>query len=58
MSPVFLIYLTLAFFVGILGRRSRLGFMRSFAFSVMITPIIMMLFLLMFATYEAEDQAK
>ena len=51
-------YLTLCLMVGILGRRTRLGFFRSFLFSIMVTPFVIMLYLLLFATVEAEARAE
>lgn len=51
-------YLTLCFLMGILGRRTRLGFFRSFLFSIMVTPIVIMLYLLMFGATEAEARAR
>ena len=58
MMPVAIVYLTLCFFVGILGRRSRLGFFRSFLFSIMVTPFVVMLCLLLFAAVDAEERTK
>ena len=51
-------YLTLCFLMGILGRRTRLGFFRSFLFSIMVTPIVIMLYLLMFGATEAGARAR
>jgi hypothetical protein len=51
-------YLILCLMTGILGRRTRLGFFRSFFFSIMLTPIIVMLYLLLFAAIDAETREK
>ena len=51
-------YLILCLMVAILGRRTRLGFYRSLLFSIMVTPIVIMLYLLLFATVEAETRAE
>ena len=51
-------YLALCLMMGILGRRTRLGFFRSFLFSIMVTPLVILLYLLLFATVEAEARAK
>lgn len=49
-------YLALCLMIGILGRRTRLGFFRSFLFSIVVTPVVIMLYLLLFAAVEAEAQ--
>lgn len=55
MAPILIvIYLVLCFMVALLGRRTRLGFFRGFLFSIMLTPFVMMLYLLIFTTLEAE----
>ncbi len=55
MTPIFiLVYLVLSFMVAILGRKTRLGFFRSFLFSIMLTPFLIMLYLLIFTTLESE----
>lgn len=55
MIPIFSsVYIILCFMVAILGRKTRLGFFRSFFFSVMLTPILIMLYLLIFITVESE----
>jgi len=51
-------YLVLCLMVAILGRRTRLGFYRSLLFSIMVTPIVIMLYLLLFATVDAETRAE
>jgi hypothetical protein len=52
--PVIFIYLILCLMVAILGRKTRLGFFRSLLFSIMVTPVVIMLYLLIFTTLEAE----
>lgn len=56
-SPI-IAYLFLCLLIGLLGRRSRLGFFRSVLFSIMLTPFVVMLYLLLFAAVEAEDRPK
>ena len=51
-------YLALCFMIGILGRRTRLGFFRSFLFGIIVTPVAMMFCLLLFATTDAEAKAE
>lgn len=51
-------YLSLCLMIGILGRRTRLGFFRSFLFSIIVTPVVIMLYLLLFAAVDAEAQEK
>jgi hypothetical protein len=47
-------YLVLCFMVALLGRRSRLGFFRGFLFSIMLTPFLITLYLLIFMSMESE----
>ncbi len=54
MLPFILAYLILCLMVAILGWRTRLGFFRSFLFSIMLTPVLIMLYLLIFTTLDAE----
>jgi uncharacterized membrane protein YhdT len=54
MSHVFTIYLALCLMVGYLGRKSKLGGIRSFLLSCLLTPIFMLVFLLLFASIEQE----
>ena len=49
-------YLSLCLMIGILGRRTRLGFFRSLLFSIIVTPVVIMLYLLLFAAVDAEAQ--
>lgn len=46
------VYLLLCVMVAALGRRSRLGFFRGLLFSVMLTPLVIMLYLLIFSSSE------
>lgn len=53
MSPIVVVsYLALCIMVGFLGKSSRLGFFRSFLFSLVLTPIFMTLFLLILTTVD------
>lgn len=55
MVPVILsLYFVLCLMVAILARSSRLGFFRGLLFSIMITPFLMILYLLIFTTLESE----
>lgn len=55
MAPILILaYMVLCFMVAILGRKTRLGFFRSFLFSIMLTPFLIMLYLLIFTTLESE----
>lgn len=55
MAPILIFaYMVLCFMVAILGRKTRLGFFRSFLFSIMLTPFLIMLYLLIFTTLESE----
>ena len=49
-------YLSLCLMIGILGRRTRLGFFRGFLYSIIVTPVVIMFYLLLFATMNAEAQ--
>ena len=49
-------YLSLCLMIGILGRRTRLRFFRSFLFSIIVTPLVILLYLLLFAAVDAEAQ--
>jgi len=49
-------YLSLCLMIGILGRRTRLRFFRSFLFSIIVTPVVILLYLLLFAAVDAEAQ--
>ena len=51
-------YLALCFLIGILGRRTRLGFFRSFLLSIIVTPVVIMLYQLLFAAVDAEAQER
>lgn len=57
MSPIIIaIYLVLCFMVGLLGYRTRLGFFRSFLFSVLLTPFVITIFLLILTTLGPEPK--
>ena len=59
MSPLTIVaYLVLCLMMGILGRRTRLGFFRSLLFSIMVTPLVIMLYLLLLATVDADARRK
>lgn len=54
MVLIIVAYLILSFLVALLARRSRLGFFRGFLFSLMMTPFLLLLFLLMLNSLESE----
>jgi len=54
MSNVLLIYLVLCLVVGYFGRKSRLGMMRSLLLSFLLTPFIIFIYLLLFASLDEE----
>ena len=57
MSPIIIgIYLVLCFMVGLLGYRTRLGFFRSFLFSLLLTPFVITIFLLILTTLGPEPK--
>lgn len=53
-SALFIVYLVLCLMVAILARKTRLGFYRGFLFSIMITPFLLALYLLIFSTLESD----
>lgn len=52
------IYLALCLMVALLGRRTRLGFFRGFVFCVMLTPFVVMLYLLIFTTLDRQEEVR
>jgi hypothetical protein len=52
------LYLILALVVGYLGRRTRLGALRSFMLSILLTPLIVFIYLLLFAAIDGEARPK
>lgn len=57
MSPVLIVgYLALCLLVALLGCQTRLGFFRSFVFSIMLTPILVTLFLLILSTLDSKSK--
>jgi hypothetical protein len=50
-----IMYFTLSLMVAFMGRRTRLGFFRTFLFSILLTPMVIMVYLLIFVTIEAEE---
>lgn len=56
MSNALTIYLVLCLVVGYLGRKSKLGMMRSLLMSVLLTPLVMFIYLLLFASIENEPR--
>ncbi|WP_202758402.1 hypothetical protein [Delftia acidovorans] len=56
MSNAFLIYLILCLIVSFIGRRTRLGWMRTLVLAFMLTPLVAFIYLLLFASLQAEDR--
>lgn len=56
MSNVLLIYIVLSLVVSYLGRKSRLGMMRSLLLSFLLTPFIIFIYLLLFASLDEEKR--
>jgi hypothetical protein len=52
------IYLVLCLMVAYMGRRTRVGFYRALLFSLMLTPLIVMVYLLIFETVDSERRRK
>ena len=55
MSNALVIYVVLCLMVGYLGRKTRLGATRSLLLSFLLTPLIMLIYLLLFASLEKEQ---
>lgn len=58
MPNVLLIYVVLCLVVAILGRKTRLGALRTLMLSLLLTPFVTFVYLLLFATIESEDRAR
>jgi hypothetical protein len=54
MSNAFVIYVVLCLVVGYLGRRTRLGATRATLLSFLLTPLVIFVYLLLFASLDAE----
>ena len=54
MGTAVFIYVVLCLMVAYMGRRTRVGFYRTLLFSLMLTPMIVMVYLLIFETVETE----
>jgi len=52
-----MIYLVLCLMVALLGYRTPLGFFRGFVFCVMLTPFVVMLYLLIFTSLNRREEA-
>jgi hypothetical protein len=57
MSNALVIYVVLCLMVAFLGRHARLGFMRSLLLAFLLTPLIMMIYLLLFAAIEPRSKS-
>jgi hypothetical protein len=56
MHNAILIYAILCLVVGYLGRRTRLGFLRSFLLSFLLTPMVIFVYLLLFASLTGSEK--
>lgn len=54
MSNALIIYTALCLMVAYLGRKTKMGFVRSLLLSFLLTPIIILIYLLLFASIEGE----
>jgi hypothetical protein len=57
MPNALFIYVVLCLVVGYLGRKSRLGMVRSLLLSLLLTPLIIFIYLLLFATIDGESRS-
>lgn len=57
MSNALIIYVVLCLVVGYLGRRTKLGMTRSILLSFLLTPLIIFIYLLLFASIEGQPKA-
>lgn len=57
MTNALFLYVVLCLVVAYLGRKTRLGAMRSLLMSLLLTPLIMFVYLLLFASLEAEAKS-
>lgn len=55
MSNALVIYVVLCLVVGFLGRHTRLGALRSTLLSFLLTPLVMFIYLLLFAAMEKPE---
>lgn len=53
-----MIYLVLCLMVALLGYRTPLGFFRGFVFCVMLTPFVVMLYLLIFTSLSRREETE
>lgn len=58
MPNALILYVILSLVVAYLGRRTRLGAVRSFMLSLLLTPLMVFIYLLLFATVDGEAAAK
>jgi hypothetical protein len=52
MSIAFLIYVVLCLLVAFIGRRSRLGWLRTLVVSFLLTPLVAFIYVLLFAAID------
>lgn len=58
MPNFLLIYAVLCAVVAILGRKTRLGALRTLLLSLLLTPFVTFVYLLLFASIDSEDGAR
>lgn len=57
MLNALLIYAALCLMVGYLGRKTRLGMTRSLLLAFLLTPVVVLIYLLLFASLEHERKS-
>lgn len=58
MSNALVIYVALSLMVAYLGRKSKLGFIRTLLLSFLLTPLVMLIYLLLFASIGHEGKSE
>lgn len=58
MNNFLVLYVVLCLIVGLLGRKTRLGAVRSALLSFLLTPLVMFIYLMLFAALDSEDNPK
>ncbi|MET3130965.1 hypothetical protein AAKU55_001223 [Oxalobacteraceae bacterium GrIS 1.11] len=56
MATVLFSYVSLCLIVAFLGRKSRIGVIRTFLLSLMLTPLVGFIYLLLFATIDERER--
>lgn len=56
MNNFLVLYVVLCLIVGLLGRKTRLGALRSALLSFLLTPLVIFIYLLLFAAVDGDDR--